>query len=422
MFGFRINEEFLDLEQNASLSLEVNNPLFNQDFEKGMLTYGVSAPLSDRNRRLLRFAGSLSIRSIGKRPLPCQMWLRGQLYRVGKLYVLGRTDKYKVQFVSDAGDLDTVTEDMLRGTDLSGVSMAYPKVLNPGFYSDEEAAFGYPGYMNGGGPQVPMPNLVEVFRKTMARYGYSISGQWLQDYANRVIYNPVLQGNPLQPQLHVPELKVAEFIKSIRKHYGLGFIFNGKSKSLQLVYLQEALQNTAYTDWTHLAQGTPAWDPNTSDGFTLQLQTDSDDERQKDAQAAYQYKYGNGAETINTGIGTTAMENGVPIVDQEGATYDDEPDFSFRVLVDNGNGTSSAETVEAVASRHLDWMAWHSETEPVTFNLNLGISELLQLDPLDKKLIRTPQGTLKAFWEKVQVSLNMTGEMKSKVRFLKVMQ
>jgi hypothetical protein len=256
----------------------------------------------------------------------------------------------------------------------------------------------------------------------MARYGYNSEGPWLQDYANRVIYNPVLQGSPLQPQLHVPNLKIADFIKSIRKHYGLAFIFNGKARGLQLVYLQDALQNPRYTDWTHLAQSGHGWEPNTSDGFTLQLLTDSDDERQKDAQAAYQYKFGNGAEPIPTGIGTTAMLGGVPIVEQERALYADEADFAFRVLVDNGNGTATAETLEGVASRHLDWLAWRSETEPIVFNMNLGISELLQLDPIDKKLIRTPQGTLKAFWEKVEVSLNMAGEMKSKVKFLKVMQ
>lgn len=411
MFGFRIDEEFLDLDANTSFSFEVNNPLFNTDFEKGMHTYDVSAPASDRNRRLLQHAGSLSIRSFGNRALPCQMWLKGQLYRAGKLYVLERTEKYKLQFVSDAGDLDTVADDKLRLLDLTGVGVSYPRVNNS-IFSDSHS------YMNAGGATVPMPNLVQTFRNVLANYGYSVSGSWLADYADRVIYNPVQASGTVDITRHVPDLEVAEFLKRIRKHYGLAFLFNTKARQLQLVYLQDALSNPNYTDWTHLiANRVPFWEPNTTDGFTLQLATENDDALQEGMEGAWQYRIGNGKQGIPTGIGTTSMQGGVPTVLQEGSTYADEADFAFRVLAG-----SVAETVAGVASRHTDWLAWKSEAENITFSTRLGIAELLHLDPLDKKLIRTPQGTFKAFWEKVEIDLNMRGEMQSKVRFLKVMQ
>lgn len=441
MIGFRINEEFLELDENTSMQMELNNPLFNQEFEKGSLTYDITAPSSPKNKRLLKFAGSLSVRSHSKEALPCQMWLKNQLWRVGKLRVLEASDKYKFNFQSDAGTLDTLGNDRLRATDLGSLqltptpktledSFAFVPVANSIFY--KEGGNGFMNLFQGGShmpPLVPMPFLVYTLRKVLARYGYTPTGAWLSESATRrrVIYNVLEALDSVELNRHVPDLTVADFLKAIRKRYGLGFIFDTKGKNLHLVRLQDALADPMYDDWTSITQRGYSWQPNTTDGFTLRDALDSNDELQKDMPDSFgAWVYGNGQETIETGIGSTAMENGMPKVMQQGSSYGEEKEarFSFRVLQYFPEVTPGgrAETWQDLAPAHQDWLTWRAETEAITRNVNLGIRHLLMLNPLRKVMITSNEGTLKAFWEKIDLTLNMKGEIKAKARFLKVMQ
>jgi len=441
MIGFRIDEEFLELDENTSIQMELNNPLFNQDFEKGSLTYDITAPRSPRNQRLLRFAGSLSIRSYTKESIPCQMWLHNQLWRIGKLRVLEASDKYRFNFQSDAGALDSLGQDRLRSLVLDPVPLtALPKslqdpyalvpVANAAFY--KEGGNGHMNLFSGGAhtaPLVPMPFLVHVLEQTLDRYGYEPVGAWLQEEATRrrAIFNIVEASGQVDLTRHLPDITVAEFLKAVRKRYGLGLVFDTKAKQLHLVRLQDALADPRYDDWTSITQRGYTWQPNTTDGFTLKELLDSNDDLQQDKPESFgTWVFGNGKETIDTGIGSVVMEEGVPAVSQKGSSYDaeDEGKFSFRVLqyVPGAVPRGEAETWEDLKPAHQDWLAWRSETEAITRNVSLGPNRLLMLDPLLKVLIESPEGIVKAFWEKIDLQLNMKGEIRAKAKFLKVMQ
>lgn len=441
MIGFRINEEFLELDEGTSIQMDLNNPLFNQDFEKGSLTYDITAPKSPKNQRLLKFAGSLSVRSHTKEALSCQMWLQNQLWRVGKLRVLEASDKYKFNFQSDAGTLDTLSTDKLRAAGLGTAPLtasvkslddpyALVPVLNNAFY--KEGGNGYMNLFSGENhmpPLIPMPYLVDIIRKVLDRYGYAPTGAWLEEVATRrrVIYNVIEASGIVELNRHVPDLFVADFLKAIRKRYGLGLVFDTKGKYLHLVRLQDALDDPAYDDWTSITQQGFSWQPNTTDGFILKDALDSNDELQKDVPDDFgTWTFGNGLDPIETGIGSMAMHNGFPEVKQPGSSYADEKEakFAFRVLqyLPGDVPAGTAETWDELAPAHRDWLAWRSETEAITRQVNLATRHLLMLNPLRKVMISSNEGTLKAFWERIELTLNMKGEIKAKAKFLKVMQ
>ncbi|QCR23068.1 hypothetical protein [Pontibacter sp. SGAir0037] len=454
MIAFKINDEYLDLESGTSIEIKLVNPLFNNDFEQGMLTYDFNVKATPKNLLLLAFAGHLSLRTSAVQALPCQMWLNNQLWRVGKLQVLERTEKnYRVNFQSDAGALDELAEDRLREIDLGSVQMnnsvkaLYPvdkvaqfPVRNTGFYKEPPVL--YSGTMNNflngfnEAPKVPFPYLVHVLHQLMAAYGWTVKGQWLEEEATRrrVIFNTVAVDNgEVVVNRHVPDLTAGEFLKAIRKRYGLGLVFRTKSKELELVRLQDALKSTSYQDWTWRVQRGYTWAPNKTDGFTLREELDSEDDLQKELTEDYgTLVFGNGKEVVETGVGSTTMETlpwgaVVPGVSQLGGSYEEPSKFSFRVLsyrglVDNAPAAEN-ETWDDLQDALQEWYTWKGQTELIQRTVNLHVSHLLELDPLWKIFVRSEEGTVKAFWSEIDITVSLKdGIRPAKVKFLKIMQ
>jgi hypothetical protein len=316
---------------------------------------------------------------------------------------------------------------------------AMPSVKNPKFHKTPPEYPDY-GYMNYGYQQqvlntvVAMPYLVHVLKKVMEHYGYTVSGDWLTDPENarRVIFNTVLvdlNAATVQVAKHLPDITVGEFLKSIRKRYGLAYVWNTKTKVLEVVRLKDVLQEPAFADWTGMAHKAYTWAPNTTDGFELNEPLEGGDEMMKELPEKYgAYVHGNGRDLVETGIGTTLMEDGLPSVSMQGGTMAEPPKFGLRVLryigdvLNDNYNTSEAETIQMLAADHVDWLSFRSETEQIERVVNLNVPQLTALDPLTKTLIAGTDGTAKAFWESIRLSVSSKGVGPAKVKFLKVMQ
>jgi hypothetical protein len=467
MIGFRIDGEELDLNASTSVQVEYYSGLFEIERIPGMLTFPVTLPWSKKNKRLLGFPGNLSVRRYRREPFDCQMYL-GNLWRIGKLYILGTSDKgISVNFQSDIGDLgDGFKNDSLHDLDLGSVplSMAvqavYPEstyalfpVYNPVFYDNDEAFATYAGYLNyydtsfktlsTQHPCTPFPYLVHIMRQVMAHYGYRITGQWLEEEETRrlVIYNTYALDAPEQAtvehRLHVPDIKVNEFMKAIRAAFGLGYLFNTATKTMEVVRLNDVVQITGYVDWQARALQVKGWKPNDTDGFRLELTPDSSDELNKVTPPAAVLQLGKGKDLISAKLGTLHMRQEgsrlLPQARQEGSSgrYAGSDGFSLSLLsyrgLEGGYPLGSSQQLAWTGAEglyeqcHRHWLDFLGETESIETEINLNITDLRTLRPERKVLVRDGHTPLKAFWTKISVTISLQDGIKTaKAPLLKV--
>lgn len=494
MIKFMIEDQELDLESGTVVQVEYHSSLFDVDRIPGVLTYPVTLPWSKHNKRLLGFPGNLSVRRYRREPFDCGMYL-GNLWRKGKLYILGTSDKgISVSFTTDVGDLgEDFKNRSLRELDLGsdaftdGVRGLYPAsnyalfpVKNPDFYGDK-ANPGYCGYLNyyDGGfvpndrynlatyTRTPFPYLVHIMRRVMACFGYSITGDWLEQEETRrlVIYNTTAidrlepniflqEQNVFASQIHynrhVPDMKANEFMKAVRAAFGLAFLFNPTTRVMEVVQLREVIENTAYRDWSANNMRVNAWKPNDSDGFRLELTPDPDDERNKSlASESYTFQVGKGKEPITVGLGTLqqlqeedALKAGrgwsIPQALQQGSSdvlgvsgRHGLSLLSYRGLVPDSAGGqypyadgariawAGAEGLYELYHRH--WLEFLGQTESIEAEIDLGLTDLRLLRP-DVKVLTEAQGAIvKALWQKVSFSVSLQdGVRTAKVPLYKV--
>jgi hypothetical protein len=477
MIGLKINEAFLELEANASLQIELHNPLFSEDQETGLFSYDITAPLSHSNQRTLNFPGALAVRAYRKEPWPCQLWLgeRLQLFRQGKLNVLDRTGKgYRLSFQSDCRDMATAGTDLLRELDLGTATLSlsvknpYPidkyalfPVKNKTFYGDKNPDFrGYLNYyfnsFQANSSQnfyaiTPFPYLCHLLERVFSHYGYRISGGWFNSAAAQklCLYSIYAQDkittglNSYEPVIdfknHVPEVTVGEFLKAVRKRLALAFVFNTKAREVEIVKLTDALTDPVADDWTAITQPDYDWQPNQTDGFTLEMASDSNDDLQKNTPEFLKYQVGNGKESISTLIGAleeitetdpiNARTWTIPQAEQQGNSpeFDLGTDkaFGLRLFSYEGlqNGYPYGKPLQwaDTTADYDNWLNFLGETETITRKVNLKLPHLLAADPKRKIIIRAPEGTIKAFWKRIVFTVSQQKGIVAKVEFSKTL-
>ncbi|MDJ1472826.1 hypothetical protein [Xanthocytophaga flava] len=478
MIGFKIGDEFLDLEPGATVSIELYNPLFQkEDQTPGLLTYPITAPYSRTNQRLLGNPENLSLAEPPQRDFPCQFFINHVLWKVGILKYRGFSGgKYTLNFQSDAGDFSALVKDvsMQAVTYRQGIFSATIKTLDDEyalfpirnslfFEVDEENPIpGFNGYVNlyangaFSGPIVPFPFLKFILSQIMAAYGYTVSGDWLnEDYVKRlVIYNTFQPGylgqaagappsGSLNYQKHVPDEKITVFLNALRQLFGLSYIFNANSKTLTIIRLKDVVLDNNYIDWTDLSEMTYTEGVPDRSGYTLKQTVESEDELNKSLPVDWaEYKYGAGGEVITTEMSTLhtvkTVQNGrswlVPATEQQGASVlygtGENKKFSMRLLLYGGSQTDSLSNLYPLGSavnetwsgapftnRSLqyagpyglyennwkDWIEFLDKTRSVQYSVRLSMSDLLTLDPTRKVLI----DKVKYFYEKIKFTVSM---------------
>ncbi|WP_276496739.1 hypothetical protein [Pontibacter litorisediminis] len=394
MIKFRVNGEELDLEPSTTVQVEYHSSLFDVERIPGMLTYPITLPWSKKNKRLLGFPGQLSVRSYRKEPFACEMYLEN-LWRVGKLYMLGTSEKgIKVNFQSEVGDLgEGFKNDSLRDLDLgTGSEYALLKVQNDKFPE------------NG---SVPYPYLVNILRQVMRQYGYTISGPWLEKESTKalVLYNtqPPAPGQVVYAQ-HLPDMKVNEFMKAIRAAFGLGYLFNTTTRTMEIVRLKDVIKETAYVDWREKPVLVKEWTPNETDGFKLEFKPVNEQ--------PLAYQVGRGKQAIPINLSTLAMSGDVP-VDSAEASYDGK--FDLILLTSIPGATPRGQALDPALlyqECHRDWLEFLSVTELIETEVDLNITDLRTLRQDRKVLVYDGQSFIKALWGKVSVSISLQDGIK----------
>jgi hypothetical protein len=94
MIAFKLSTgESLDMFPDTSISLEINNPLFETDVIKGTYTYPFDFPNTDANRKNLGFPTELMNRNIAAFTFQVDMLVEGILFKQGYLKILKITPK-----------------------------------------------------------------------------------------------------------------------------------------------------------------------------------------------------------------------------------------------------------------------------------------------------------------------------------------
>ncbi|QHL87400.1 hypothetical protein GU926_08115 [Nibribacter ruber] len=481
--ALKLGDDWLDLPADLSIQIEIWNTLFEFDRIPGTLTFPFTLPFSAVNNLKLKFPGHLSVARYRQPELPCQLFLMGQLWRMGKLNVIRRSEKgYEVNFQTDVGDISVqIKEAGLRDIDYGTVPLqlsvqpAYPEssyalfpVRNLGFSKVEQPDFsGYQNFYDEGFPfnsnvmrpyefpVTPFPYLVHVLKAAMAHFGYTVTGDWLEEEAvkrlvvfNTRAYFPTSADPDIDVVLaeHVPDMKVNEFLKAIRSLFSIGFVFNPLRKEMEVVRLRDVVADRTYVDWSEFTGRVYEWEPAPFGGFTLAMEADPDDE-QKQVAFDYSYQVGDGLEDVPCQVATLPMVVNylfwggtgqrdwlVPVTQQE------QDRFSFRVLAyhglqPNNDGTTyplgtsgtvnrmgdqiSSDSLEwdgphgLYLRRHKPWLDFLDESDRVETEQALRIHEILSLNHGRRCLIRHEGGIFTGLWEKVSFTISKKNGLKT---------
>ncbi|MFC6999599.1 hypothetical protein [Rufibacter roseus] len=467
--GIKLGEEWLDLPPDLVIQIEMWNALFETDRIPGTLILPIMLPHSATNSKKLGFPGHLSVARYKQPQEPCYVFLMGQLWRVGKLNLIKRTPRgYEVNFQTDVGDISVqMKETSLREIDLGTdalqlqVSGVFPDskyalftVFNQNFFNGQNVAFN--GLVNNytdsflagaDNPITPFPFLLHVLHRTMAAFGYTVKGSWLEEEEVKrlVVYNtyalhPAVNGSLITFSNHVPDMKVNEFLKAIRTMFCLGMVFNPLRRELEIVRLSDVVADRSYVEWTHNTNRLYDWEPSPERGFKLEMSPDGNDELQKTA-TGLTFLVGAGQEPITAPVSTLPMEVAygrlLPTAFQKGGNIGgsgEEGKFSLRLLTYRGLqplevgddlypmgtsgvvdvrgsqiGTDSIEWQGAAGlyeRRHKPWLTFLSDGDRIETEQTFKVADILGLDLKKRAFIRHESGVFTGLWEKVSISVS----------------
>ncbi len=463
----------------GTLTLEVRNPFFEPDTIPGTLSYPFGLPMSATNLVRLNFPHLRADQGEVVAPEPAQLYVAGVLLRVGSLMYLSCDEEkqlYACNFLADAADLASRIDGVLLPTlDLGTVPLslthdaadyALPCLRNALFY-DQEKVSDYAGvvnyyragayastYQSKRSPVVPFLRLVPLLRRVLACFGYTLSGPWLEQAADLVLYSDRAAEDATGAVLsritlnrHVPAITVGELVLSLQKQHGLAYSFHPVRRELHVATLASVLADPAYVARVGAgpARTTAVVD---SGGWALEMALESDDELNKTLDVGWaKYTVGAGKQALSTSAGTLhvvreadPLEAGrqwlVPAVAAKGASPygggGDDSRCGLRLLYDRGlqadsqgstyplatwgtqnyAGTTVGESslhwegsTGLYARGHAAWLAFLDTATTKERTLPFTVADLLALDPARKELV----DQRKYLWQSVALKLDTTG-------------
>lgn len=452
----------------TELSLDVDNPGFQADAVPGTWSLPFDLPWARENLRALNFPHKYRGPG-GPPPVAVDCYLDEVRWRRGKLVYLSVDAQAKLlryTFVADAADLATLIKDVkldeldlgTAALDRTGNATAYAllPVRNETFYGDKDKApAAYKGYLNyvpagasGSLPDAvlaPQPYLVPILRKVLALFDYELVGTWPADVEiNRlVIYSDRLCLDPGTVTLnrHVPSIDVADLLLGVAGLHCLQLYFNPLTKQARFTPLRDVVAGAAAGQ--RARSGT--WlssTANTSNGFLLKSEPDTNDELDKSLDTSWQLlRVGAGGEEQPVKAGTLHQVNVtegnrnwlVPAYEGKGAVpgntdVGDESRVGLRLLFNRGLQPDSAGnpyplgtggTVNAAGTSvgvyslqwggakglyqvwHKPWLDFRARAVQHTYQCALRVGDLLLLDPSQADLVDYHL----CFWEKVSLSV-----------------
>jgi hypothetical protein len=449
----------------TELSLDIDNPGFESASIPGTWSLPFDLPWARENLvgldfpHLYRGAG-------GPPPVAVDVYLDGVRWRRGRLVYVSvdaPAKLLKYNFYADAADLATLIKDVKLDTlnlgqvplDRTGNASDYAllPVRNKGFYGDEDKApAGYNGYLNyynGGRPSdavlAPQPYLVPLVRKVLAHFGYELVGPWADDpeLQKAVIYSDRLCVAPGTVVLnrHVPSIDVADLLLGVAGLFCLQLSFNPMTQQVRFTPLRDVVAGAGAGQ--RARPGT--WlssTANTTNGFLLKQEPDSNDELDKTLDTGWQQlRVGAGGEEQSVKAGTLHMvevtDAGhqwlVPAYEGKGAVpgntdVGDESKVGLRLLFNRGFQPDSAGQLYPMGSSgttnrlgasvgayalqwagaqglyqvwHKPWLDFRARAVQHTYQSELRVADLLTLDPSQADLVDYHL----CFWEKISLTV-----------------
>jgi hypothetical protein len=447
----------------TELSLDIDNPGFQADAIPGTWSLPFDLPWARENLVALDFPQWQRTPG-GPPPVEVDCYLDGVRWRRGKLVYLSvdvAAQLLKYNFVADAADLATQIKDVRLDTldlgqvplDRSTNATAYAllPVRNQTFYGDKDKApatyKGYLNYYNGSYPSdavlAPQPYLVPILRKVVAHFGYELVGAWADDpeINQVVIYSDRLCTDPATVTLnrHVPAIDVADLLLGVAGLFCLQLYFNPLTRQARFTPLRDVVVGAAAGQRARPGTwlGSTA---NTTNGFWLKQEPDSNDELDKSLDTAWQQlRVGAGGEEQSVKAGTLHLVDVtegnrnwlVPAYEGKGAVpgnpdVGDESKVGLRLLFNRGIQLDSAgqgypfsgPTTRAGAPLgqyalqwagarglyqvcHQPWLDFRARAVQHTYLSELRVGDLLTLDPSQAELVDYHL----CFWEKVSLSV-----------------
>lgn len=452
----------------ADMSVDVDNPGFQADAVPGIWSLPIDLPWARENLRALNFPHRFRGPG-GPPPVAVDFYLDEVRWRRGKLVYLSvdaQARLLRYNFVADAADLATLIQDVKLSDldldtaplDLTSNATAYAllPVRNGTFYGDvDKAPASYKGYLNyapagSSGPApgsalAPQPYLVPLIRKVLALFDYELVGAWAADAEinKLVIYSDRLCTDPGTVTLnrHVPAIDVADLLLGVAGLFCLQLHFNPLTKQARFTPLRDVVAGAAAGQRPRPGTWLSST-ANTTNGFLLKSEPDSNDELDKSLDTAWQQlRVGAGGEEQSVKAGTlhqVSVTEGsrtwlVPAYEGKGAIpgntdVGDESRVGLRLLFNRGLQPDSAGnlyplgtggTVNAagasVGSYSLQWdgvaglyQVWHrpwldfrARAVQHVYQCGLRVGDLLTLDPSQADLVDYHL----CFWEKVSLSV-----------------
>jgi hypothetical protein len=449
----------------TELSLDIDNPGFQPAAIPGTWSLPFDLPWARENLLALDFPHWQRTPG-GPPPVEVDCYLDGVRWRRGKLLYVSvdvPAQLLKYNFVADAADLAALIKDVKLDTlDLGqvplqripgAVAYALLPVRNKSFYGDaDKAPTGYKGYLNyweglypGDAPLAPQPYLVPIVRKVLAHFDYELVGAWADDAEinQAVIYSDRLCTDPGTVTLnrHVPAIDVADLLLGVAGLFCLQLYFNPLTRQARVTPLRDVVAGAAASQRARVG----AWlgsTANTTNGFLLKQEPDSNDELDKSLDTAWQLlRVGAGGEEQTVKAGTLHLVDVtaggrqwlVPAYEGKGAVpgnaeMGDESKVGLRLLFNRGLQPDSAgqpypfgssgtttRTGASVGKYSLQWagaqglyQVWHkpwldfrARAVQHTYQSALRVGDLLTLDPSEPDLVDYHL----CFWEKVSLTV-----------------
>jgi len=287
------NDIALDLFPGTSFQIDMKSPVYfgdrTPDAIPNFKAYQIRIPDTSKNRLILEKPEALDN---GEELYSSTNWA---IYFDDKLFATGSAKVtearletgYDFQFIGGlAGNLSTLKGkkmiDFEYGGDISFVGDAnvwagtakagaslfshlFPPVYMQGgvfsYINDFDTSTGFYAMDNGSTP-VPMFKIRWIFDKLLEEVGYNVKGAFhTGDYAAELEYlllfnnasidrdDANMGGSPISPKLHMPDVKVTEFINNVLMLFCMTPFINERSKTL-IIKANKDLLNAQREDWT----------------------------------------------------------------------------------------------------------------------------------------------------------------------------
>ena len=458
---------------SSSLSLQIKNPYFEEDAIPGTMSLPAAFSWTRDNLRGLNFPHRFQANG-GPPALPAQLFIDGPLWRVGALKYLDCDEtkkKLSYHFVADSlafreqikgiriSDLDLGTVPFLRSA--TAPDYALVPVRNSSFYGDKNKDFqgilnyyGPDGYLVGNSRQhafAPQPYLVPVLRKVMAHFGWTVSGEFLDDpeiqalalYSDRALEDAT-GAVPATVSIakHCPRITVADLLLALQGLFSLGYTFHLPRKEL---VIRRRSRELARTDYQERSGKLTRSAPNRTTGWVLVQDAGGDDLNDVLDVSWQKMRIGGGGEEITVSAGTLHMVREtdplvagrqwlVPAIAATGASaaYElgEESRTGLRLFFNRGlhrdsqgnqypfgsaQNVSYQGTQTGLLTLHWDgpgglyekfwegWLAFRSRATETQYEVPFNVADLHSIDPGRQEMVDSHL----RLWQQIDVTIDL---------------